>query len=96
MSYNDVLKAFKVEWDHTYQYLRDQAEPDVLLINDRDNDHKVIKWAPIFLDCLTCSYGIYGTNGPLAYILSEEPVIPTEIENPLENDAYYGVSGSLR
>ena len=91
MSYNDVLKPFKVEWD-TYQDLRDQDEPDVPLISDKDNDRKVIKWAPIFLDCLTRSYGIHG---PLAYVLREEPVIPTEIEDPMDHDAYYGLSGSL-
>ncbi len=91
MSYNDVLKPFKVEWD-TYQDLRDQDEPDVPLISDKDNSCKLIKWAPIFLDCLTRSYGI---NGPLAYVLREEPVIPTEIEDPMDHDAYYGLSGSL-
>mmetsp|Transcript_29643 Transcript_29643/g.45321 ORF Transcript_29643/g.45321 Transcript_29643/m.45321 type:complete len:161 (-) Transcript_29643:1644-2126(-) len=47
-----ILKPFKVEWD-TYQDLHEQDEPDVPLINDKDIDRKVIKWAPIFFDCLT-------------------------------------------
>ena len=91
MHYNNVLKNFKIEWE-TYQDLRDQDAPEVPLINDKDADRKVIKWVPVFLDCLTRSYGI---NGPLSYVLRENPLVPTELEDPLQPDSYYGASGSL-
>jgi uncharacterized protein YjaG (DUF416 family) len=91
MHYIRVLKQFKVEWD-TYQNLRDQDEPDVPLISDKDGDRKVIKWVPIFLDTLTRTYGIHG---PLVYVLRDEPTVPTEAEDPLTNESYFGTSGSL-
>ena len=91
MHYTNVLQSFKIEWE-TYQDLRDQSEPEVPLINDKDNDRKVIKWVPIFLDCLTRTYGI---RGPLVYILRENSAVPTEIDDPLEENSYYGESGSL-
>ena len=91
MHYTNVLKDFKIEWD-TYQDLRDQDEPDVPLVVDKDGDRRIIKWVPIFLDCLTRSYGI---RGPLVYVLRDEPDVPAEDEDPLMNNQYYGVSGSL-
>ena len=91
MHYNNVLKSFKIEWE-TYQDLRDQDSPDVPLINDKDNDRKVIKWVPVFLDCLNRSYGI---SGPLSYILRDDPAVPDEASDPLQASSYFGVSGSL-
>ncbi len=91
MHYNNVLKSFKTEWE-TYQDLRDQDAPEVPLINDKDSDRKVIKWVPVFIDCLNRSYGIHG---PLSYVLRENPLVPTEQEDPLQPDTYYGASGSL-
>ena len=91
MHYNKVLKNFKMEWE-TYQNLRDQDQPDVLLISDKDGDRKVIKWVPIFLDSLTCTYGIHG---PLAYVLREDPELPDEVNDPLEHKSYFGANGSL-
>ena len=91
MHYNNVLKSFKIEWE-TYQDLRGQDSPEVPLISDKDNDRKVIKWVPVFLDCLTRSYGI---SGPLSYILRDEPEVPDEANDPLQAVAYFGVSGSL-
>ena len=91
MHYNKVLKNFKMEWE-TYQNLRDQYQPDVLFISDKDGDRKVIKWVPIFLDSLTCTYGIHG---PLVYIIREDPEVPDEVNDPLERESYFGASGSL-
>ena len=91
MHYNQVLKDFKIEWD-TYQNLRDQDEPDVPLVNDKDSDRKVIKWVPTFLDSLTRTYGIHG---PLSYVLRDDSPVPTEVEDPLEEKSYFGESGSL-
>ena len=91
MHYNQVLKQFKVEWD-TYQNLRDQDEPDVPLVNDKDGDHKVIKWVPTFMDSLSRTYGIHG---PLVYVLREDSLVPPEADDPLENESYFGESGSL-
>ena len=50
--YMNILKNFKVEWD-TYQDLRKQDEPTVPLVTNKDGDRKIIKWVPIFLDCLS-------------------------------------------
>lgn len=63
----NVLLTFKLEWE-TYQELRKQDEPGIPVINDKDRDRKVIKWVPIFLDCLTHTYGLCG---PLIYVLCD-------------------------
>ena len=64
------------------------------------NDQKVIKWAPIFKDCLSRTFG---HNGPLIYVLSEDAAVEEESPDPLQiNDAtgvinsYFGRSGSLQ
>jgi hypothetical protein len=91
MHYTQVLKEFKVEWD-SYQDLKSQDDPSVPLINDKDNDRKIIRWVPIFIDCLTRTYGV---RGPLAYVLREDEDVPDEGDDPLANNAHYGASGSL-
>ena len=80
-----------MEWE-TCQNLRDQDEPDVPLISDKDGDRKVIKWVPIFLDSLTRTYVIHG---PLVYVLCEDPTVPNEFNDPLEHESYFGASVSL-
>ena len=89
--YTNVLKNFKLEWD-TYQDLRKQDEPTVPLVTDKDGDRKIIKWVPIFLDCLSRSYGV---RGPLVYILRDDPAVPAEASDPLDAQSYFGASGSL-
>ena len=42
MHYTNVLSEFKVE-EEAYADLKKKPEPEALLINDRDNDRKVIK-----------------------------------------------------
>ena len=48
---NNVLSSFKIDW-YAYVNPKSQDSPEVPLVNDKDNDRKVIKWVPTFLDCL--------------------------------------------
>ena len=66
MHNTNVLSDFKVE-EEAYADLKKKPEPKVPLINNRDNDHKVIKLRPIRMDCFL---RIYGTKVPLVYILT--------------------------
>ncbi len=91
MNYANVLVNFKVEWE-AYQMLRDEDEPKVPKVNDRDNDRKIIRWAPIFSDYLS---RCYGAKGPLRYIIRDEVAVPAEADDPLGANEYYGASGSL-
>ena len=91
MHYTNVLSKFKIEWE-SYEELKDNDEPETPLINDKDADKKVIKWAPIFIDSLARSYG---ARGPLSYVLRENEAVPTEVVDPLGANAYFGTSGSL-
>ena len=96
--YTNVLSGFKIE-EEAYAELRKKDEPDVPLINDKDNDRRVIKWAPNFLDCLSRTYG---SKWPLVYVLREEVVVPAEANDPLQEDpstnvinSYFRRSGCL-
>ena len=91
MHYTNVLTNFKLEWDD-YESLKTQDDPTVPMVNDKDHDRKVIKWVPIFLDCVSRTYG---SRGPLSYVLREDPNVPNEAADPLQPQAYYGNSGSL-
>ena len=92
MHYANVLSNFKIEWE-SYEELSKQDEPEVPSIVDKDSDRKIIKWVPIFKDCLSRTYG---SKGPLSYILRDDPVVPDETDDPLGINAYYGKSGSLQ
>ncbi len=91
MHYTNVLSHFQLEWDD-FDSLQDQDDPTVPSINDKDNDRKVIKWVPIFLDCLSRTFG---SRGPLSYVLRDEVAVPPEADDPLDANSYYGASGSL-
>ena len=91
MHYGNILSNFKVEWE-AYELVRDEDDPKVPLINDRDGDRKIIRWAPIFLDHLEVSHG---AKGPLRYVVRENAAVETELVDPLAANAYYGKSGSL-
>ena len=69
-----------------------EDDPKVPKIVDRDGDRRVIRWAPIFLDNL---YAIIGAKGPLHYVLRDEPIVPLEGNNPLDQNSYYGASEGL-
>ena len=97
MNYSNILMNFKVEWE-AYKDLKELDEPKVPKVNDRDGDRKIIRWAPIFKDALSRTYG---SKEPLSYILREESTVPDENEDPLlTNDvgnviACFGESGSI-
>ena len=91
MNYVNVLMTFKIEYE-AYNSLKDEDEPKVPKINDKDHDRRIICWAPIFKDCLTSTFGFCG---PLSYVLRDDPTFPNEIDNPLLPGCYYGESGSL-
>ena len=61
-------------------------------IVDRDGDRRIIRWAPIFLDSL---YSIIGGKGPLRYVIRDEPIVPLEGNDPLDQNAFYVSSGGL-
>lgn len=91
MHYNNVLSAFKVEHD-AYLKLRDEDEPKVPKMNDRDSERKIIRWAPIFQDHLS---RCYGATGPLKYVIRDVATVPAEADDPLDVNSYYGTSGTL-
>jgi len=98
MHYRNVLSTFKIEYE-AYTELKSQDEPDIPKINDRDGDRKIIRWAPIFVDIMSRTYG---TRGPLSYVLRDEVEVGPEVDDPLGTDpatgqinSYYGNSGSL-
>ena len=91
MHYTNILQNFQLEYDD-FESLKDQDDPDVPSISDKDVDRKVIKWAPIFKDCMSRTFG---SRGPLAYVLRDDPAVPTELEDPLQANSYFGASGSL-
>lgn len=88
MHWLNVLTNFQLEW-LTYESLKDQDDPKALFIVDKDSNCKVIKWSPIFLDCLSCTFG---SHGPLSYVLYDDATVPSEVDDPLLPNAYYGSS----
>ena len=57
MHYANVLQYFKVDWE-AYWALKDDDAPKEPSINDKDKDRNVIKWEPIFKDCLSRTFGL--------------------------------------
>lgn len=91
MHYANVLNGFKVDFE-AYTLLRKQDEPEVPLLNDKDKEKKVIRWIPLFEDALSRSFG---SKGPLIYVLRENATVESEADDPLEDNAHYGKSGSM-
>ena len=91
MAYSSVLAEFKIEYE-AYLSIKDDDDAKVPKINDKDADRKIIRWAPIFKDCLSSSFG---PRGPLIYVLREDPEVPDEVTDPLLPNCYCGESGSL-
>ena len=91
MHYNNVLADFKVDYD-AYQTLKKQDSPETPLVNDKDRDKKIIKWVPLFEDAMSRSFG---AKGPLRYIIRENAAVMSEADDPLEDNSYFGTSGSL-
>ena len=91
MHYTQVLSDFKVEWED-YKKLQEADEPAVPKINDREAERKVIKWVPIFMDVMPRTFG---PKGPLSYVLRENSDVPAEADDPLNEESYFGASGSM-
>jgi hypothetical protein len=92
LHYQNILASFKIEFE-AYEKLQKEDSPDIPSIKDSDNERKVIKWAPIFMDCMSRTYGI---KGPLAYVLRDEVDVVPEADDPLQEGSYYGRSGGLQ
>jgi hypothetical protein len=92
LHYQNILVSFKIEFE-AYEKLQKEDSPDIPAIKDSDNERKVIKWAPIFMDCMSRTYGI---KGPLAYVLRDEVDVVPEADDPLQDGSYYGSSGGLQ
>ena len=92
MHYMNVLKNFKMEYD-SYIELKNADEPSIPKVNDRDNDRKITHWAPAFKRILS---SCYGSNGPLSYVLRDDPTVPPEDDDPLGASGYCSdANGSL-
>ena len=105
MHYMNVLVNFKLEYE-AYEAMRKEDVPDTPKISDKDGDRKIIRWSPIFLDCMQHHYG---AKGPLRYVLRDDAAVKSEQEDPLTSHVtanpaqntpgiqgtYYGESGSL-
>jgi hypothetical protein len=92
MHYANVLVNFKVDYE-AFKELKKQDAPDVPDVKDNDGDRKIIKWLPIFFDCMSRKYGV---KGPVAYVLRENVEVPDAADDPLLLNSYYGMSGSLQ
>ena len=91
MHYGNFLSTFNIEWE-AYEAIMSEDYPKVPKIVDRDGDRKIIRWASIFLDNLDA---IIGAKEPLRYVLKDEPIVPLEGNDPIDQNAYYGDSGGL-
>ena len=89
--YGNFLSDFKVKWD-AYKYLITKDDPKVPKVNDKEKDIKIIRWDPIFLDCLSSTYVSCGT---FLYALRDNTKVHGEDKDPLLLNTYYGNSGSL-
>ena len=96
MNYERVLNNFKEDYA-AYEEMKKQDEPTVPLINDKDHDRKIIKWVPVFTDCIDRTFG---AQGPLSYVIRSNPRVPNPAVDPLVSTegvvtSYFGSSGSL-
>ena len=78
MSYSTALATFKIEHE-AFLSVKDETEPKVPNINERDNDLKIICWSPIFKEFLASSHD---SCSPLIHSLRKDPVVPDEIMHP--------------
>lgn len=91
MHYANILSTFKTDYE-AYGLLRKQDAPAPPKVNDKDREKKVIKWAPLFADTLSRTFG---SKGPLLYIIREDANVPNEEADPLLPNCHFGTSGSL-
>ena len=91
MSYRNVFSDFKVDYKN-YEQLKKQDAPKVPVVKESDGEKKIINWVPAFKDCMS---RIFGLQGPLSYVLRKESTVPSEIDDPLNGNDYFGMSGGL-
>ena len=89
--HGNVLSALKIEWE-AYESIISEDDPKVPKIVDCDGDRRIIHSEPIFLDNQD---EIIGAKGTLRYVLRDEPIVPLKVNDPLDQNAYYGASGGL-
>ena len=91
MSYKNVLSKFQVDYDH-FEKLKKQDATTVPMVKESDAKKKIINWTPVFEDCMSRTFGL---QGPLAYVLRKEAAVPSEMDDPLNSNEYFGESGGL-
>ena len=91
MNYINVLDYFKTDHD-AYSLLRKKDSPDTPFVNNNDKEKKIIKWAPLFEDALSCTFWI---KGYLVHVIRESAIVPDVTDYPLDSDSHYGAVGSL-
>ena len=91
MNFTNVLSLFRSDYK-AFESLKKADSPEVPNVKETNDDRKIIKWTPVFLDCISSTYDV---KGPLAYVLREEVEVKTEAEDPLDTNSYYGISGNL-
>ena len=62
------------------------------MVKDSNAEKKNIKWAPVFEDCMSRTFGL---QGPLAFVLRKKSAVPSEMDEPTNGDDYFGESGRL-
>ena len=91
MGHASVLENFKIEHE-AYLSVKDDDDLNVSKMNDRDNDRKIIRCAPIFNDFLSNSCG---SRGPMKCVLREHHTVPDKVVHLLLSNCEHGESGSL-
>lgn len=91
MHYVNVLSDFKIDYD-AYMLLKKQDSPDAPLVSDKDKEKRIIKWVPMFEDALSRTFG---SKGPLVYVIRDHAAVPDVADDPLDENAHYGSSGSM-
>ena len=91
MRYLEVLSQFQVDWEN-FEKLKKQTSHVVPLVKEADGMKKIINWSPVFEECMSRMFGL---QGPLSYVLRREATVASEMDDPLNGDDYFGLSGGL-
>ena len=92
MHWSNNISIFNTDFE-SYKELKQLDEPDVPLIGDKHGNKRIIKWSPIFVDCLSRTLT---SKGSLFYGLRDKPIVSLEATDPLENIEYYEKNGGLQ
>ena len=91
MGYASVLDTFKIE-NEDHLSVKDDDASKAPKMNDRDNDRKTTRWAPVFNSCLSNSYV---SRGQLICVVRDVPTVHNEVVDPLLTNYYYKEIGSF-